>query len=119
MPAGRRCAFPPGPPSANCWSACARPGSMPTRPTWNSCPRCAAEVAVLVKVLAQAPHRVMFFVGASNVLLAMAWWAMWLLDMRWQLFGLRQPQAWAGWLHAFVMQYQVLPSFFFGFLLTV
>ena len=41
-------------------------------------------------VLAQAPHRVMFFVGASNVLLAMAWWAMWLLDMRWQLFGLRQ-----------------------------
>ena len=61
----------------------------------------------------------MFFVGATNVLLAMAWWAMWLADARWQLFGLRQPQPWAGWLHAFVMQYQMLPSFIFGFLLTV
>ena len=61
----------------------------------------------------------MFFVGATNVLLAMAWWAAWLLDARWQVFGLRQPQPWAGWLHAFVMQYQVLPSFIVGFLLTV
>ncbi|MEG3051009.1 MAG: NnrS family protein, partial [Thermomonas sp.] len=61
----------------------------------------------------------MFFIGASNLLLAMAWWAMWLVDARWQLFGLRQPTPYAGWLHAFVMQYQMLPSFFFGFLLTV
>ena len=28
--------------------------------------------------LAAAPHRLMFFVGAGNVLLAMAWWAAWL-----------------------------------------
>ena len=69
--------------------------------------------------LAQAPHRLLFFVGAANVLLAMAWWATWLVDARWQLFGLRQPQPWAGWLHAFVMQYQVFPIFVFGFLLTV
>jgi len=61
----------------------------------------------------------MFFIGASNLLLAMAWWAMWLADVRWQLFGLRQPTPYAGWLHAFVMQYQMLPSFIFGFLLTV
>jgi uncharacterized protein involved in response to NO len=71
------------------------------------------------RLLAQAPHRLMFFIGASNLLLAMAWWATWLADARWQLFGLRQPQAYAGWLHAFVMQYQMLPSFIFGFLLTV
>lgn len=71
------------------------------------------------RLLAQAPHRLMFFIGASNLLLAMAWWAMWLADARWQLFGLRQPQPYAGWLHAFVMQYQMLPSFIFGFLLTV
>ena len=71
------------------------------------------------RLLAQAPHRLMFFIGAGNLLLAMAWWAMWLADARWQLFGLRQPQPWAGWLHAFVMQYQMLPSFIFGFLLTV
>ena len=72
-----------------------------------------------LRQLAQAPHRLMFFIGASNLLLAMAWWAMWLADARWQLFGLRQPQPYAGWLHAFVMQYQMLPSFMFGFLLTV
>jgi len=71
------------------------------------------------RLLAQAPHRLMFFVGASNVMLAMLWWATWLADARWQLFGLRQPQPYAGWLHAFVMQYQMLPSFIFGFLLTV
>ncbi len=69
--------------------------------------------------LAGAPHRLMFFIGATNVLLAMAWWAAWLVDARWQVFGLRPPVAWAGWLHAFVMQYQMLPSFIFGFLLTV
>jgi uncharacterized protein involved in response to NO len=75
--------------------------------------------ALSPRLLAQAPHRLMFFIGATNLLLAMAWWTMWLADARWQLFGLRQPQPWAGWLHAFVMQYQMLPSFIFGFLLTV
>lgn len=78
-----------------------------------------ASIAPSPRLLAQAPHRLMFFIGASNLLLAMAWWAMWLADARWQLFGLRQPQPYAGWLHAFVMQYQMLPSFIFGFLLTV
>ncbi|MES2859526.1 MAG: NnrS family protein [Pseudomonadota bacterium] len=72
-----------------------------------------------IRLLAQAPHRLMFFIGASNLLLAMAWWSMWLADARWQWFGLHQPQPYAGWLHAFVMQYQMLPSFMFGFLLTV
>jgi uncharacterized protein involved in response to NO len=79
----------------------------------------AARTAPSPRLLAQAPHRLMFFIGASNLLLAMAWWALWLADARWQLFGLRQPQPYAGWLHAFLMQYQMLPSFIFGFLLTV
>jgi len=61
----------------------------------------------------------MFFIGAGNLLLAMAWWAAWLGSVRWPGLALPQPEAApAGWLHAFVMQYQVLPSFFFGFLLT-
>ena len=61
----------------------------------------------------------MFFVGASNVLLAMLWWAAWLVSARWpQLLSLHQPTPYAGWLHAFVMQYQMLASFIFGFLLT-
>jgi len=70
------------------------------------------------RLLARAPHRLMFFIGASNLMLAMAWWAAWLLTTRWPLAHMHQPQPYAGWLHAFVMQYQVLPSFFFGFLLT-
>lgn len=77
-----------------------------------------------LRMLAAAPHRLLFFVGATNVLLAMAWWTLWLIDMRWGLFGLRQsglrqPSVPAGWLHAIVMQYQVLPAFMFGFLITV
>ena len=71
------------------------------------------------RLLGAAPHRLMFFVGASNLLLAMAWWAAWLFSARWpDALQMHQPQPYAGWLHAFVMQYQVLPSFFFGFLLT-
>jgi glutamate N-acetyltransferase/amino-acid N-acetyltransferase len=36
-------------------------------------------------MLAAAPHRLLFFVGASNVLLAMTWWALWLVDARWHV----------------------------------
>jgi uncharacterized protein involved in response to NO len=71
------------------------------------------------RVLANAPHRLLFFIGAGNVLLAMAWWTLWLVDMRWHAIGLRQPAVYGGWIHAIVMQYQVLAPFMFGFLLTV
>jgi uncharacterized protein involved in response to NO len=49
----------------------------------------------------------------------MAWWAFWLIGARWGLPQLPQPSMPAGWMHAIVMQYHVLPSFIFGFLLTV
>lgn len=61
----------------------------------------------------------MFFVGATNLLAGMLWWAAWLCHVRWQLLPWPAPTVYAGWLHAFVMQYQMLPSFIFGFLLTV
>lgn len=73
----------------------------------------------LPRLLAAAPHRLLFFIGAANVLLAMTWWTLWLVDARWQLVSLPQPAVFAGHLHAVVMQYQVLPPFIFGFLLTV
>jgi uncharacterized protein involved in response to NO len=63
--------------------------------------------------IAAAPHRLLFFAGAANVLAAMAWWSGWLGG------SLPTPSVPAGWMHAFVMQYQVLPTFIFGFLLTV
>lgn len=78
-----------------------------------------AAAAPSPRLLAHAPHRLLFFVGAGNLLLAMAWWAGWLACARWMGGACHQPHPWAGWLHAFVMQYQMLPSFVFGFLLTV
>ena len=82
-------------------------------------PSRANDLPLSPSLLVAAPHRLLFFVGASNVLLAMLWWTLWLVDARWQVLGLPQPMAHAGWLHAIVMQYQVLPPFIFGFLLTV
>lgn len=61
----------------------------------------------------------MFFAGATNLLIAMLWWAAWLVGSRWPaLFTLHYPPVYAGWIHAFVMLFQMLPSFMFGFLLT-
>ncbi len=76
-------------------------------------------LSISLPVLAQAPHRLLFLIGALNVLAAMAWWTAWLVAMRWQLFSLPQPPIPAGWAHAIVMPYQVLAPFMFGFLLTV
>lgn len=64
-------------------------------------------------IVAAAPHRLLFLVGAANVLAAMAWWTA-------SLAGIAAvPTLPPGWMHGFVMQYQVLPTFVFGFLLTV
>ena len=79
----------------------------------------AAPAALSPAILARAPHRLLFFIGAANVLLAMLWWTLWLVDARWHAIGLPQPQVYGGWIHAIVMQYQVLAPFMFGFLLTV
>ena len=74
-----------------------------------------------VRRLGQAPHRLLFFIGGTNLLLAMAWWAAWLLAQRIPALAMPAPATpmVGGWVHAFVMQYQVLPSFMAGFLLTV
>lgn len=71
-----------------------------------------------MKIIAAAPHRLLFFVGATNVLLAMIWWAWWLIAARTGIGVVPSPVP-AGWMHAMVMQYHVLPAFIFGFLLTV
>ena len=49
-------------------------------------------------LLATAPHRLLFFVGAVNVLLAMTWWALWQIDTRWQLGWLPVAPVYAGWI---------------------
>lgn len=70
---------------------------------------------ISLSTLASAPHRLLFFVGATNVLAAMVWWTA-------HLSGWSEaatPGVPSSWLHGFLMQYQVLPTFMFGFLLTV
>ena len=79
--------------------------------------------AASVTRLGHAPHRLLFFIGCGNLLAAMAWWAAWLAAAQGSWIAMPQPLLHAsglhaGWLHAFVMQYQMLPSFVFGFLLT-
>ncbi len=69
--------------------------------------------------LADAPHRLLFFVGAFNVLAMMAWWTLWLIGQHWPALALPQSPIPAGWAHALMMPLQVLAPFMFGFLLTV
>jgi uncharacterized protein involved in response to NO len=71
------------------------------------------------RLLLAAPHRLLFFVGAANVLAAMVWWAAWLVGARWGLLPMPQASIPPGWAHAIVMPYLVLAPFMFGFLLTV
>lgn len=70
-------------------------------------------------VLTAAPHRLMFFVGMVNLLLASAWWALHLVA-RYAgvpLFALDLAVA-PIWSHGFLMLFTVFAAFFFGFLYT-
>lgn len=77
-----------------------------------------SRLAELPALLASAPHRMMFFAGASAIIVSMLWWACVLAGGH---FGLGIPAAPVppGWAHAVFTQYGMLPLFIFGFLLTV
>jgi uncharacterized protein involved in response to NO len=70
-------------------------------------------------VFTEAPHRMLFFAGACQIVLVMAWW---LLEL-----GGRYTGAWTPpptiipplWSHLFLMLFGIFPFFIFGFLLTV
>lgn len=70
-------------------------------------------------VLTAAPHRLMFFVGMTNLLLASAWWALHLVARYTgvPLFALDLAVA-PIWSHSFLMLFTVFAAFFFGFLYT-
>ena len=60
----------------------------------------------------------MFLAGATQAILALAWW---LTDLLGRYGGLYPPPAWAVpamWAHAFLMLYGFFPFFVFGFLMT-
>ncbi len=100
--------------------------SLPTAAAMNRAPipiaplaRADAAPPSFTAVFAAAPHRLMFFAGASAVLLSMLWWT---LALAAGTFGWNTwPQAPipAIWAHAMLAQYGMLGPFIFGFLLTV
>lgn len=68
---------------------------------------------------AAAPHRMLFFAGAVQIVLTMSLWLLELLGRAggWEpMTALVLPALWA---HALLMLYAVFPFFIFGFLLTV
>ncbi len=70
-------------------------------------------------VLAAAPHRLMFFAGASAVLLSMLWWTLALAATTFGWSTWPQAPIPALWAHAMLAQYGMLGPFIFGFTLTV
>ncbi|HET9033099.1 MAG TPA: NnrS family protein [Dokdonella sp.] len=74
--------------------------------------------ADLPALLASAPHRMMFFAGASAIIVSMLWWA---CELAAAYFGFSFPTTPVppGWAHAVFTQFGMLPFFIFGFLLTV
>ena len=78
-----------------------------------------ATLAELPALLASAPHRLLFLAGAIAVLLSMGWWTLQLAALRFGWTHWPQPPIPAGWAHAMLTQYGMLPLFMFGFLLTV
>jgi len=70
------------------------------------------------KIFTSAPHRLYFFAGAAQGVLAVAWW---LYDLAARYAGLFPEVDWAVpsvWAHAFLMMYGFFPFFIFGFLMT-
>ena len=75
-------------------------------------------LAELPQMLAAAPHRLMFFAGATAVLTSMLWWTC-SLAAAYMGHAFPASPVPAGWAHAVLTQYGMLPMFIFGFLLTV
>lgn len=66
-----------------------------------------------------APHRMMFFAGALQLVLPILFWAVELIGrytLLWRPFDLVLPSTFA---HGFIMLYGVFSFFFYGFLMTV
>lgn len=69
-------------------------------------------------VFFRAPHRVMFFAGATQGLLAMLWWALDLAARYGQFFAAPDWPLPPPWIHAALMSYGFFPFFIFGFVMT-
>ena len=89
---------------------------MLKRPSTDQKPATFAE---LPRLLASAPHRLLFLAGTIAVMLSMTWWALELTWLRFGLGGWPQPSIAPVYAHGMLIQYGMFPLFMFGFLLTV
>lgn len=81
------------------------PVHPPRKPSW--------------EIFTAAPHRMMFFSGAVQLVLPILFWVIELIGRYtslWAPFELHVPTTWA---HGFIMLYGVFSFFIFGFLMTV
>ena len=68
--------------------------------------------------LSSEPHRLMFFCGALQAVVAMLWWT---FDLLGRYAGAYAPISWSVppmWAHAWLLLYGFFPFFMFGFLMT-
>lgn len=70
------------------------------------------------KIFSSAPHRLYFFAGAIQGVLAIAWWIYDLAARYTNLFAAANWSITSVWAHAFLMIYGFFPFFIFGFLMT-
>ena len=72
-----------------------------------------------IAIVFAAAHRPLFLAGVLNFALLMVWWTATLFDIYIWPIGLASGDVPASLFHAPVMLFLMVPSFFFGFLLTV
>lgn len=72
-----------------------------------------------ITIVFAAAHRPLFLAGVMNFALLMIWWTATLFDIYIWPIGMNSGAVPASFLHAPVMLFLMVPSFFFGFLLTV
>jgi uncharacterized protein involved in response to NO len=71
------------------------------------------------QVFSAAPHRMLFFAGAMQVVAVVLWWLPELVARATGAAMLPPPLLPALWIHGFLMVYGIFPFFIFGFLFTV
>src|SRR3546814_3262299 len=71
-------------PAALTWIKVGR-AQTPQTASMDKPPTAPATATLSPATLARAPHRLLFFIGAANVLLAMFWWQLWLVEARWHV----------------------------------
>ncbi|HKO88480.1 MAG TPA: NnrS family protein [Burkholderiales bacterium] len=70
------------------------------------------------RILTAAPHRLMFLLGVTQIVLSLLWWSIDLLGRYAQWYSPIQWSVPSLYAHAFLMMYAVFPLFVFGFTLT-